>query len=127
MVSKMKSKIKKFEDLKIWGEAHSLAMEIYVITRKFPKDELYGLTSQIRRAALSVAANIVEGFYRHSTKELIQFLTNARGSNGETIYHLLVAKDLKYISSATYSQLRNRYEILAMSINALINSLDRKK
>ena len=119
--------ITKFEDLKIWQESHKLAMEIYVITRSFPKDELYGLVSQLRRSSLSIPANIVEGFYRYSTKELIQFLINARGSTGETIYHLLVSKDLKYINEDNYSRLRQRYEILAMSINALINSLRKKK
>jgi|SRR3989338_9363721 len=123
----MKNKITKFEDLKIWQESHKLAMEIYVITRSFPKDELYGLVSQLRRSSLSIPANIVEGFYRYSTKELIQFLINARGSTGETIYHLLVSKDLKYINEDNYSRLRQRYEILAMSINALINSLRKKK
>ena len=123
----MKNKITKFEDLKIWQESHRLAMEIYVITRSFPKDELYGLVSQLRRSSLSIPANIVEGFYRYSTKELIQFLINARGSTGETIYHLLVSKDLKYINEDNYSRLRQRYEILAMSINALINSLRKKK
>lgn len=123
----MKNKITKFEDLKIWREAHSLAMEIYLITKRFPKNELYGLVSQIRRSALSIAANIVEGFYRHSTKELIQFLVNARGSTGETIYHLLVSSDLQYIDRNKYLQLRDRYEKLAMSINALINSLNKRK
>ncbi|KKR71421.1 MAG: Ribosomal protein S23 [Candidatus Woesebacteria bacterium GW2011_GWA2_40_7b] len=123
----MKNKITKFEDLKIWQESHRLAMEIYVITRSFPKDELYGLVSQLRRSSLSIPANIIEGFYRYSTKELIQFLINARGSTGETIYHLLVSKDLKYINEDNYSRLRQRYEILAMSINALINSLRKKK
>ena len=123
----MKSMITKLEDIKIWQESHKLAMEIYVITRSFPKDELYGLVSQLRRSSLLIPANIVEGFYRYSTKELIQFLINARGSTGETIYHLLVSKDLKYINEDNYSRLRQRYEILAMSINALINSLRKKK
>lgn len=120
------SKITKFEDLKIWQESHSLAMEVYSVTKQFPRSEQYGLTSQIRRSALSVAANIVEGFYRHSTKELVQFLFNSRGSVGETIYHLLVSKDLNYLREEKYLQLRDRYEKLAMSINALINSLKKR-
>lgn len=120
------SKITKFEDLKIWQESHSLAMEVYTVTKLFPKNEQYSLTSQIRRSALSVAANIVEGFYRHSTKELVQFLFNSRGSTGETIYHLLVSKDLSYLKEEKYLQLRDRYEKLAMSINALINSLKKR-
>lgn len=123
----MKNKVRTFEDLKIWQEAHHLALEIYRVTKAFPREELYGLISQIRRSALSVPTNIVEGFYRHSTKELIQFLILARGSLGETVYHLLISKDLDYINNDVYIELRNRYEKLAMSINALIRSLNNKK
>lgn len=122
----MASKIKIFEDLRIWREAHMLVLEIYKLTKMYPKDELYGLIAQLRRAASSIPANIVEGFYRNTTKELIQFLFNARGSTGEVIYFLILSKDLKYISDIKYKELRERYEILAKSINALINSLKRK-
>jgi len=96
------------------------------ITKKFPKDELYGVISQLRRASSSVPANIVEGFYRHSTKELINFLFNARGSTGEVIYFLLLSKDLGYIDQERYIKMREKCELLAMSINALINSLNKK-
>lgn len=122
----MKKQITKFEDLKVWQDSHKLAMEIYLITKKFPREELFGIVSQIRRSALSVPTNIVEGFYRHTTKELIQFLYTSRGSSGEVIYHLLVSKDLGYISNEQYLTLRQKYEYLAMSINALINSLNKK-
>lgn len=122
----MTSKIKKFEDLRIWQEAHVLVLEVYKLTKSYPKDELYGLVAQLRRASSSIPANIVEGFYRNTTKELIQFLFIARGSTGEVIYFLILSKDLKYISGANYKELRERYELLAKSINALINRLKRK-
>jgi four helix bundle protein len=122
----MKQQIKKFEDLRIWQESHDLTINIYKITKIFPKDELYGIISQLRRASSSVPANIVEGFYRHSTKELINFLFNARGSTGEVIYFLLLSRDLGYLKQSQYVSLRERYELLAMSINALINSLNKK-
>lgn len=122
----MKKKITKFENLRIWQESHSLVLFIYKLTKTFPKDELYSLVSQLRRAASSIPANIVEGFYRNTTKELIQFLFNARGSTGEVIYFFLLSKDLKYISENDYVGLRGRYETLARSINALINSLKEK-
>jgi four helix bundle protein len=122
----MLNKIKKFEDLRIWKESHALTIEIYKITKGFPKSELYGLTSQLRRASSSVSANIVEGFYRNTTKELIQFLYTSRGSVGEVIYFLQLSKDLNYITKNNYKSLRDRYEKLARSINALINSLKKK-
>jgi len=122
----MKSKITKFEDLRIWQEAHALVLIIYKLTKSFPKSELFGVVSQIRRAGSSVPANIVEGFYLNTTKELIKFLFNARGSTGEVIYFLILSRDLKYLSQAKYFEIRVRYEKLAKSINALINSLRKK-
>jgi len=122
----MKKQITKFEDLKVWRDSHKLAMDIYLITKKFPKEEMFGIISQIRRSALSVPTNIVEGFYRHTTKELIQFLYTSRGSSGEVMYHLLVSRDLGYISNDQYLALRQRYEYIAMSLSALINSLNKK-
>lgn len=96
---KVKSmKVKRFEDLRVWQVSHKLTLEIYRITKAFPKEELYGLVAQLRRAASSVPANIAEGYYRHTTKELIKFLYNARGSAGEVTYFLILSRDLKYIS-----------------------------
>jgi four helix bundle protein len=118
--------IKSFEDLKIWQEAHRLTLEVYKLTGKFPSEERYSLISQVRRSASSVGANIVEGFSRNTTKEFIQFLYNARGSLEETIYHFLLARDLCYLKEDKYLNIRNDYNRLARSINALINSLKNK-
>ena len=122
----MNKKITKFEDLRVWKLGHDLTLEIYRITRDFPKDEVYGIVSQLRRASSSVCANIVEGFYRDTTKELIKFLYNARGSAGEVTYFLILVKDLGFVDKAKYEELRNSYENLLKSISALINSLKRK-
>jgi len=122
----MKVKITKFEDLRIWQEAHSLVLIIYKLTKKFPKEELFGVISQLRRAGSSIPANIVEGFYLNTTKELIKFLFTARGSTGEVIYFLILSRDLEYITEEEYLTMRGRYERLAKSINALINSLKKK-
>ena len=119
-------KVKRFEDLKVWKISHELVLEIYIITRGFPKEELYGLATQLRRAAASVPSNIVEGYYRHTTKELIKFLYNARGSAGEVAYFLILSNDLEYISKKEYEELRKRYEALLRSISAMINSLSKK-
>ena len=98
-------KIKSFQDLNIWKESHQLVLEVYKITRDFPKEENYCLISQIRRASISIPANIAEGMGRNTTKELLSFLYNARGSLSEVVYHLLLAKDLKYIEENVYKEL----------------------
>jgi len=90
-------KVKSFEDLEIWKEAHMLTLQIYELTTKFPRDEKLGLTLQMRRAAVSVPANVAEGMGRNSTKELIKFVYNARGSLYEVLYYLTLSKDLGYI------------------------------
>lgn len=122
----MNTKVNKFEDLLVWQEAHKLSLEIYTITKEFPRDELFGITSQMRRAASSVAANIVEGYYRDTTKELVKFLYNARGSAGEVTYFLILVRDLKYISTNQYTGIRQNYERLLRMINGLIRSLIKK-
>ena len=85
--------MKDFKELRVWQKAHSLALEVYQATRSFPRDEIYGLTSQIRRAAVSVGANIAEGCGRRSDGEFARFLQIARGSASELEYHLLFARD----------------------------------
>ena len=99
-----------WKDLKVWEKAHNLVLEVYRITSRFPKEELYALTTQLRRSSASVAANIVEGQSRNTTKEYLQFLYNARGSLEETRYHLLLAKDLEYLTIDKYMPLENQYE-----------------
>ena len=121
-----KKKIHGFEDLQIWQLSHSLCLVIYRISSKFPKSELYSLTSQLRRAAISIPANIVEGYYRNTTKELIQFLYHSRGSCGEAIYYIVLSRDLKYISEQEYEELRRDYDILIRKVTAMINSLRKK-
>ena len=118
----MLNKYKNFRELPVWKLAHEMVLEIYKLTAKFPKKEDYGLTSQIRRFASSVPANIVEGIYRQSLKELSKFLYNARGSCGETIYHLLLAKDLGYISENEWNITSDKYEEIAKQLNGWLKS-----
>lgn len=119
-------KIKSFEDLQIWQISHKLSVKIYKITKRYPKEETYGLVSQLRRASVSIPANIVEGYYRNTTKELIQFLFHARGSCGEVIYLLILSRELGYISKSNYIELRKDYNVLIRRITAMINSLRKK-
>jgi len=83
-----------FKDLRVWAKAHELTLTVYQKTRGFPKDEMYGLTSQMRRAAASVGTNIAEGCGRRSDGAMRRFLQIARGSANELEYHLLLARDL---------------------------------
>lgn len=112
-----------WKELKVWEKAHELVIKIYKETAQFPKDEIYGLTSQLRRSSSSVPANIVEGQSRNTTKEYLQFLHNSRGSLEETRYHLLLSKELGYLSEEKYQSLENQYEEASKMLNSLIKSL----
>ena len=89
--------IKSFEDLEVWQKGKTLTLRIYGIVADFPKDEVYGITSQIKRAALSVPANIAEGFGRYHFLDKAKFYLNARGSLYELKSHLLIATELQLI------------------------------
>jgi len=94
-----------FKGLKVWGKAHELTLSVYKRTRTFPKDELYGLTSQLRRAASSIGANIAEGCGRRSDGEMKRFIQIARGSASELEYHLLLARDLEFLTACEFEEL----------------------
>jgi four helix bundle protein len=112
-----------YRDLRIWKESVDLALEIYIVTRHFPKDELYGLVIQLRRAAISVSSNIAEGKGRSSDKELVLFLHHARGSLLEVETQLVISGKLGYLKAAEAEKLQNRVDCLGKGINALINTL----
>ncbi|WP_424097186.1 four helix bundle protein [Moorena producens] len=94
-----------FRELKVWGKAHKLTLSVYRATQVFPKEELYGLTSQIRRSCASIPANIAEGCGRTGKAELARFLQIAMGSASELEYHLLLAHDLNLLKAQDYESL----------------------
>lgn len=104
------TKIKTYKDLMVWQKSHNLTLLIYKITEDYPKSELFALTSQTRRAAVSVPANIVEGFRRQSLRDSINFYNTADASLEELKYHLLLAKDLNYISIDKYNFITQKAE-----------------
>lgn len=108
----------------VWQKSHELTLKIYEITKDFPKDEQFGLTSQIRRAAVSIPSNIVEGKARGSNKDYKRFLLIARGSLEETKYQLLLAKDLKYIDEQKYKDVLNLSKDVGRLLAGLIKTLD---
>ena len=117
------STIKSFEELPVWRDARKFTNKIYNLTNKFPKEELYGLTSQIRRATVSIMSNIAEGFDRRSDKELSNFLSIARASSSEVQNDLYIALDLEYISKAEFNQLYQEAKKIAKQINGLMTYL----
>lgn len=120
---KWMKRIREFEDLVVWQESQNLAVEVYTITKLFPKDELYGITSQIRRSSSSVSANIAEGFGRSSRKELLYFYSVANGSLLETKNFLYLAEKLGYIDKTTMQQLLPRVISCQRLISASKRSL----
>ncbi len=110
------------KDLIVWKKSIDFVVEIYLKTNSFPKEEQYGLTSQIRRAAVSISSNIAEGYGRHSEKELIRFLFISLGSASEVETHLIISNRLGYINDNSFENLsQNVLEIVRM-LSALIKS-----
>ncbi len=119
----MPGSIKSHRDLIAWNKAMELVVRVYRATRDFPKEELYGLTSQIRRSVVSVPANIAEGQGRRHRREFQQFLGHARGSLLELETHLEVALRLDYLEAEEYRRIRNLTVEVGRLINGLIRSL----
>ena len=115
--------MKDFKDLKVWVKAHEVTLAVYQDTRGFPREEIYGLTSQMRRAAASVAANIAEGCGRRSDAELHRFLQIARGSASELEYHLLLARDLRFMSEIEFERLETRVMEIQKMLTSLVQRL----
>jgi four helix bundle protein len=115
-----------FKDLRVWQEAMALTVEIYKCTGDFPKHEVYGLTQQIRRAAVSVPSNIAEGKGHYSDKECVRFLFHARGSLQEVQTQLLIAEQLQYLSEQDARRLTGMAEGVGRALSGLIASLREK-
>lgn len=113
-------KIYTFSDLNAWKENHTLVLQIYVITKKFPKEELFGITNQMRRAAVSITSNIAEGFSRQSYKEKIQFYSIAHGSLTELQNQLLISKDVGFLDEEDYKKISEQTIVGHKLISGLI-------
>ena len=113
--------MKDFKQLKVWNKAHALSLLAYEVTAQFPKSEMYGLTSQIRRASYSVPINIAEGCGRRGNGELHRFLNISAGSVSELQYEWLLARDLKFISNDQYELVESRTTEVKRMLSALID------
>ncbi len=118
--------LKNYKELKVWQKSYKLCLEIYRITAKFPKEERYGLTSQIRRSVVSIPSNIAEGYGRKTTPEYIRFLYIAYGSNCELETQILLSGDLDYIETGKLEILKEGIGEVERMLKALIKSLENK-
>ena len=116
----MRKPAKTFQDLLMWKKAHEFVIEVYKLTGKFPKTEIYGLTSQFRRAAVSIPANIAEGFNKRGKSDKARFINIAQGSLEESRYYLILTKDLEYGDT---SQLLPLAEEVSKLLMAYYNSI----
>ena len=111
--------VRSFHDLTVWQRSIELSEQIYLLTRAFPKEEVFGLTNQLRRASVSISSNIAEGQGRLTTGEFVHFLSMARGSNAEARSQLVLARRLKFGDEALFSQ----SEALAIEVSKMLNAL----
>jgi len=117
-----KGKIKSFTDLIAWQEAHKLVLKIYEITKGFPKEEIFGLVMQLRRASVSITSNIAEGFSRQSYKDKVHFYSMALGSLTEVQNQILISKDIKYLEGEDFKHLADQTVVVSKLLNGLIKS-----
>ena len=115
--------MKDYKNLQVWSKGHGLALEIYRATQVFPQHELYGLSSQMRRASVSIPSNSAEGCGRNTNSELVRFIDIAMGSGSELEYQLLLVHDLGYLTAADFAALDQQTSEVRRMLNALIHKI----
>ena len=115
--------MKDFRQLKVSEKSHQLALAVYKTTKEFPKEELYGLTSQIRRASMSIPTNIAEGCGRNTDADFARFIQMSMGSASETEYQLILARDLGFLPKGSYEPLHNEVEEVKRMLASLLKTL----
>ena len=118
---------KSFEDLIVWQQAHAFTLQVYAATRNFPRDEIYGITSQLRRAAVSIAANIAEGFRKRTTTDKARYLNISEGSLDECRYYLILAHDLGLLEKQSLWERSNQVARLLNGYRSAIVASGRTK
>lgn len=120
-------KLRSYKELKVWQKAIGHAIAIYTVTKNFPKEELYGLTSQIRRSAFAIPANIAEGYSRRYLAEYIQFLRIAFSSGAELETHLLIANKVRLLKDTDFLRLNSQLSEIMRMLNVLMDRLGKSK
>ncbi len=118
--------MKDFKELKVWHKAYAFSLAVYEVSRSFPREEIYGLTSQLRRSAVSIGANIAEGCGRRSNGELTRFLQIARGSASEIEHHLLLARDLEFLPVNTHRDLEKGLQEVQRMLTSLVSAIQKR-
>jgi four helix bundle protein len=116
--------MRNYRELEVWEKSHKLTVELYKLCRTFPKEELYGLTSQLRRAAVSIGSNLAEGCGRRTASELARFVRIAMGSASELDYHLLLCRDFGFITAAEYDRQSNELVRVRKMLYGLLTSIE---
>ena len=116
-----------FKDLECWQQAHKFVKAVYAVTKLFPEDERYGLTSQFRRAAVSIAANICEGYRKLSRADKLRFMNIAQGSLEECRYYMILAHDIEYIDQATHDNLEYLISGTSWKLNGYVEVICQNK
>ena len=119
----MRTKTNNFEDLDVWKNAHQFVLTVYKLTNLFPKEELFGLTSQFRRAAISIPANIAEGYKKRGIKDKLRFYNISEGSGEECRYYLILSKDLGYISLGDFEKYNSLLTSVSKQLSAYSNAI----
>src|SRR5437868_7308226 len=115
--------MRNFKELRVWEEAHKLTVQLYQETEDFPRKEMFGLTSQIRRAAASIGANLAEGCGRQSEGEFSRFIQIAMGSASELEYHLLLSRDLEFLTKSAYERAQTQLTRVRKMLSSLLKTV----
>ncbi len=116
--------MRNYRDLQVWSKAHSLTLELYRVSQKFPREELYGITGQLRRAAVSIGANLAEGCGRRTSSELARFVRIVLGSASELDYHLLLCQDLGFMSSDDFTSSTAKLTEVRKMLTSFLSSVE---
>jgi four helix bundle protein len=119
-------KTNSFKDLIVWQKSHQLVIAVYTTTKLFPKEEIFSLTNQVRRAAISIAANICEGYKKKTIPNQLNYINIAEGSLEEVKYYLILSKDLNYIDQTIFGQLNNAAEEVGRLINGYEKAISKR-
>lgn len=118
--------MRNYRDLQVWTKAHAVTLELYRLSRSFPREETYGLTSQLRRAAMSMGSNLAEGCGRRTSSELAHFVRIAMGSASELDYQLLLCRDLEYLKTDDYTRTANKLTEVRKMLTSLLSKVEQQ-
>src|SRR5262249_41426602 len=118
--------MRNYRELQVWNKAHNLTLELYRVSRGFPREEIYGVTNQLRRAAASIGADLAEGCGRRTSNELARFVRIALGSASELDYHLLLSHDLEFINGGDFTRTANQLTEVRKMLTSFLSSVEKQ-